>query len=94
MQGLARNSLSLAEFHVEGSEGPAVEPANVRCTGPTSCRALGECEERKGNQAPAGPGTLLSHPNPDKGQLVPILGVEGAPSGYFAALEKHQLLTG
>ena len=97
MQGLVRSILSLAEFHMEGSKSPAVESASVRCTGPTSCRAplgAGGMRGRKGNQVPAGPGILISQPSPDKGQLVPILGVQGAPFGYFAALQKHQFLTG
>lgn len=71
MQGLVRNSLSLAEFHMEGSESPSVESVSVQCTGPTSCRAsvgAGGMRGRKGNQVPAGPGILLSQPSPDKGQ--------------------------
>lgn len=49
---------------------------------------------KKGKQIAAGPGILLSQPSPDKGQLVPTLGVQGASFGYFAVLEKLWFLTG
>lgn len=82
---------------MQGSERPAMESANVRCRGPTGCCApvgAGGRQGRKGNKVPAGPGILLSQPSPDKGQLAPILGAQGAPFGYFVALENHQFLTG
>lgn len=87
MQGHLSNSLFLAEFHVKSSESPVLESVNVCGIGTTNCTApMGTdgVSGRNADQVPACPGY---------GQLVSILGVQSAPFGYLAALDKHQIPT-